>query len=286
MAERRMFSKKIIDSARFIKMPTSSQALYFHMGVRADDDGVVEGYNVMRMIGATEDDLKVLVAKGFVTILNEDLVAYINDWKEHNLIRADRKIDSIYKDLLLQIVPEVQILEPKQRSDVKNKQVNTSNGQPVDNQWTTNGQPMDVQMPSMDGEMSAQDRLGKDRLGKDRLGKDKSMRKTIDYQKIVDMYNDTCVSFPRLKTLSDSRKKAIKARFNSGYTYDDFKKLFEKAEQSTFLKGSNKNNWSATFDWLIKDSNMAKVLDGNYDNKSSYQSDYSFETTKIGDIEF
>ena len=276
MAERRMFSKKIIDSARFIKMPTSSQALYFHMGVRADDDGVVEGYNVMRMIGATEDDLKVLVAKGFVTILNEDLVAYINDWKEHNLIRADRKIDSIYKDLLLQIVPEVQILEPKQRSDVKNKQVNTSNGQPVDNQWTTNGQPMDVQMPSMDGEMSAQDRLGKD----------KSMRKTIDYQKIVDMYNDTCVSFPRLKTLSDSRKKAIKARFNSGYTYDDFKKLFEKAEQSTFLKGSNKNNWSATFDWLIKDSNMAKVLDGNYDNKSSYQSDYSFETTKIGDIEF
>ena len=145
---------------------------------------------------------------------------------------------------------------------------------------------MDVQMPSMDGEMSAQDRLGKDRLGKDRLGKDKSMRKTIDYQKIVDMYNDTCVSFPRLKTLSDSRKKAIKARFNSGYTYDDFKKLFEKAEQSTFLKGSNKNNWSATFDWLIKDSNMAKVLDGNYDNKSSYQSDYSFETTKIGDIEF
>ena len=284
MAERRMFSKKIIDSARFIKMPTSSQALYFHMGVRADDDGIVEGYNVMRMIGATEDDLKVLVAKGFVTILNEDLVAYINDWKEHNLIRADRKVDSIYKDLLLQIVPEVQLLEPKQRSDVKNKQVNTPNGRPVDNQWTASGQPMDVQMQSIDGEMSAQDRLGKDRLGKDRLGKDR--RESIDYQRIVDMYNDTCVSFPRLKILSDNRKKAIKARFNSGYTYDDFKKLFEKAEQSTFLKGSNKNNWSATFDWLIKDSNMAKVLDGNYDNKSSFQSQYSFETTKIGDIEF
>lgn len=171
MAERRMFSKKIIDSARFIKMPTSSQALYFHMGVRADDDGIVEGYNVMRMIGATEDDLKVLVAKGFVTILNEDLVAYINDWKEHNLIRADRKVDSIYKDLLLQIVPEVQLLEPKQRSDVKNKQVNPPDGRPVDNQWTTNGRPMDVQMQSMDGEMSAQDRLGKDSLRQDNIGK-------------------------------------------------------------------------------------------------------------------
>lgn len=165
MAERRMFSKKIVDSARFIKMPVSSQALYFHMGVRADDDGVVEGYNVMRMIGATEDDLKVLVAKGFVTILNEDLVAYINDWKEHNLIRADRKVDSIYKNLLLQIVPEVQLLEPKQRSDVKKKQSKEFSGQPMDVQWTTNGQ-------SMDSEMSAQDRIGKDRLGQDNIGKD------------------------------------------------------------------------------------------------------------------
>ena len=159
-----MFSKKIIDSARFLKMPISSQALYFHMGVRADDDGVVEGYNVMKMTGATEDDLKVLVAKGFVTVLNEDLVSYINDWKEHNLIRADRKVDSIYKDLLLKIVPEVQILEPKQRSDVKKKQSSQSDGQPTDVQWTTSGQPVD-------GEMSAQDRLGKDRLGQDNIGK-------------------------------------------------------------------------------------------------------------------
>ena len=159
-----MFSKKIIDSARFLKMPISSQALYFHMGVRADDDGVVEGYNVMKMTGATEDDLKVLVAKGFVTVLNEDLVTYINDWKEHNLIRADRKVDSIYKDLLLQIVPEVQILEPKQRSDVKKKQSNQGDGQPMDVQWITNGQ-------SMDGEMSAQDRLGQDNIGKVNIGK-------------------------------------------------------------------------------------------------------------------
>ena len=259
MAERRMFSKKIIDSARFLKMPISSQALYFHMGVRADDDGVVEGYNVMKMTGATEDDLKVLVAKGFVTVLNDDLVSYINDWKEHNLIRADRKVDSIYKDLLLQIVPEVQILEPKQRSDVKKKQSNQNVRQPMDVKWTTNGQ-------SMDGEMSAQDRLGKDSIGEDRKGKD---RLNIDYQRIVDMYNDTCVSFPRLKTLSDSRKKSIKARFNSGYTYEDFGNLFKKAENSNFLKGSNDRNWSATFDWLIKDSNMAKVLDGNYDERNN-----------------
>jgi len=89
----------------------------------------------------------------------------------------------------------------------------------------------------------------------------------IDYQRIVDMYNATCVSFPKLKSLSDNRKKAIKARLKT-YSYDDFKTLFEKAEASSFLKGANDRNWSATFDWLIKDSNMAKVLDGNYDNRS------------------
>lgn len=96
--------------------------------------------------------------------------------------------------------------------------------------------------------------------------RDRDKRESIDYQKIVNMYNDTCVSFPRFKTLSDSRKKSIKARFKSGYTYEDFENLFKKAESSSFLKGANNRNWSATFDWLIKDSNMAKVLDGNYDS--------------------
>ena len=91
-------------------------------------------------------------------------------------------------------------------------------------------------------------------------------RESINYQLIADMYNATCVSFPRLVSLSDSRKKAIKARLNT-YSLDDFESLFHKAEASDFLKGKNDRNWSATFDWLIKDSNMAKVLDGNYDNK-------------------
>ena len=87
-----------------------------------------------------------------------------------------------------------------------------------------------------------------------------------DYQKVVDLYNNICVSYPTLKKLSDARKKAIKARLNS-YTIDDFKTLFENAESSDFLKGKNNNDWSASFDWLIKDNNMAKVLEGNYRNK-------------------
>jgi hypothetical protein len=229
-------------------MPISSQALYFHLGLNADDDGVVEAYNVIKTCGCTEDDLRVLVSKGFVQVLNEDLVSYITDWNENNKIRADRKIDSIYKDLLISVNPDVVLIEKKQRADVKR----TTNGQPMDNQWTANGRH----------------RIGKDRIGKDRIGEDSigKVREEIDYQLIADMYNDTCVSFPRLTTLSDARKKAIKARLKT-YSVEDFQRLFDKAEGSTFLKGGNDRNWSATFDWLIKDTSMAKVLDGNYDNK-------------------
>ena len=94
--------------------------------------------------------------------------------------------------------------------------------------------------------------------------------KTIPYQEIADLYNSICKSYPRLTKLSDARKKAIKARLNT-YALDDFKTLFQMAEESDFLKGKNDRNWSATFDWLIKDSNMAKVLDGNYKNSKPKQ---------------
>lgn len=100
------------------------------------------------------------------------------------------------------------------------------------------------------------------------LSKEKVKKERFPCQQIADMYNNTCVSFPRLVSLSDARKKAIKARLNT-YSLENFQTLFEKAEASDFLKGKNDRNWSATFDWLIKDANMAKVLDGNYDNKDN-----------------
>ena len=91
-------------------------------------------------------------------------------------------------------------------------------------------------------------------------------REKTDYKKVVDLYNETCVSFPKLRALSDARKKAIKARLRT-YTLEDFEEVFRKAEASSFLKGGNGRDWSANFDWLLKDGNFAKVLDGNYDDK-------------------
>ena len=93
-------------------------------------------------------------------------------------------------------------------------------------------------------------------------------RESITCQQIVDLYHSICKSFSSVRSLSESRKKAIKARLNT-YTLDDFKTVFENAEASSFLKGSNDRNWTATFDWLIKDANMAKVLEGNYADKGN-----------------
>ena len=91
----------------------------------------------------------------------------------------------------------------------------------------------------------------------------------VDCQQIVDLYHSTCKSFPSVRSLSESRKKAIKARLKT-YSLEDFKTVFENAEASSFLKGSNDRNWSANFDWLIADKNMAKVLEGNYADKPRY----------------
>lgn len=124
MGDRRMISRTVVDSARFLKMPATSQNLYFHLVVNADDDGIVEAYRVMTMCKAHEDDLRVLVGKQFVQILNEDLLTYIIHWRNMNVLRADRKTDSIYKDLLLQVNPDVELLEKKERSDLKKKQKN------------------------------------------------------------------------------------------------------------------------------------------------------------------
>ena len=98
--------------------------------------------------------------------------------------------------------------------------------------------------------------------------KEEERRKRIDYQLIADMYNEICISFPRLTVMSDKRKQSVKARLNT-YTVEQFREMFEKAEASSFLKGSNNRNWQANFDWLIKDSNFAKVLEGNYDDKGN-----------------
>ena len=100
MAERRMFARAITGGARFLQMPATARLLYYDLGQEADDDGCCETYGVMRKTGASEDDLRLLVNKGFVRILNDDLVVHIVHWTINNHIRKDRYHPGIYKSLI------------------------------------------------------------------------------------------------------------------------------------------------------------------------------------------
>lgn len=96
MAERRMFSKTIIDSDAFLDMPLSTQALYFHLSMRADDEGFVGNpRKILRMIGASEDDIKILIMKRFILTFDSGIVV-IKHWKIHNYIQNDRFKETTY----------------------------------------------------------------------------------------------------------------------------------------------------------------------------------------------
>ncbi len=100
MANRRMFSLDVVDTDVFLDLPISSQALYFHLGMRADDDGFVSSpKRVTSMIGANQDDLKLLIAKGFIIAL-EDGIIVIRHWKQNNYIQNDRRKSTIYQSQL------------------------------------------------------------------------------------------------------------------------------------------------------------------------------------------
>lgn len=153
MAERRMFAKTVIGSARFLRMPATSRLLYYDLGMEADDDGCVEAFGVIRKTGATEDDLRVLASRGFVHVLNDDLVSYITDWSKNNYIRKDRYQQGIYTKLLIKLNDKI-------------------DGIPADNQKDINGIPDDNQRYT-------QDRLGKDSIGKDSISACKESSSSI-----------------------------------------------------------------------------------------------------------
>ena len=111
--------------------------------------------------------------------------------------------------------------------------------------------------------------------------KDKEKEK-IQYNVVVDDYNRICANLPKVTALSDARKKAIKARINK-YGCDGVMKAFRKASESDFLNGTNGRNWRANFDWIMKDANMAKILDGNYDNRGQAEGNDYFSRNGIDD---
>lgn len=154
MAERRMFAKTIVDSDMFIDMPMSARLLYYDLAMRADDDGFVNSpKKIMRFVGASMDDMNVLIAKQFI-IPFESGVVVIKHWKIHNYIQKDRYKATSYQ-------------AEKESLTLKNGTYYTDDLPDVSN--------LDTECIQDVYSLDTQDRLGKDRLGKDRieLGKDR-----------------------------------------------------------------------------------------------------------------
>lgn len=110
-------------------------------------------------------------------------------------------------------------------------------------------------------------------------------REQTNYKAVVDSYNSLCKSFPKVTKLSERRRKAIRARLKE-YSLAEIEKAFALAEESEFLKGANNRNWMASFDWIISDSNLPKVLEGKYANRASPNGTSGKSQSMFGDDDF
>ena len=243
MAEKRMFSKTIVDSDAFLDMPLSAQALYFHLSMRADDDGFLNNAKkIMRTINANQNDYDLLIAKAFI-IQFDDGICVIKHWRINNYLRSDRYKPTIYQ-------------EQKNMLEIKD-----------------NGRYSLINQDGIpDGyQCETQNSIDKNSIDKNSNSIKDTICPTGTVERIVKKWN----------TLSDlgikpvmkigertQRKEWLSARLKT-YSEEDFITAINNIRESKFLQGHNKNGWVITFDWFIRPNNFPKVLEGNYNMGTS-----------------
>jgi hypothetical protein len=217
MAEKRMFTQKIVDSDAFLDMPLSTQALYFHLNMRADDDGFINNpKRIQRTIGASEDDLKLLVAKRFC-ICFENGVIVIKHWRMHNTLRKDRYNPTQYQD-------EYKALMTKEN----NSYTENLTGNQVATSWQPSG-----------NQLVPQYNLSKDKLSKDKVNKDISNSKIQRHK--YGTYENVL--------LSDEEMEKLQSEFPY-----DWEERIERVSEYCASKGVTYKNYLATIrTWARKD---------------------------------
>lgn len=201
MAERRMVSKTIMQTQKFLRLPLETQALYVHLVINSDDDGIVEAFPVVRMIGASEDSLGLLVIKQFIKPLNQDMVYFITDFNEQNKIRPDRHKPSIHRNLAIQQlgleVDGSRLVEPGK----------------VVLELTEEGRAVDGQVTD-----KCPHSIGKGSIGKGSID-------NIPYKEIIDYLNSK--TGKNYRDNVQKNRSLIKARWSEGYRLDDFKQVID-----------------------------------------------------------
>ena len=231
MAERRMFAKTIIDSDAFLDMPLSTQALYFHLSMRGDDDGFINNpKKIQRMIGASDDDLKLLVAKNFIIPFDSGVVV-IKHWKIHNYIRKDRYQETAY---------------------IEEKSLLTTKGNGSYTIGLSNGIPDGCQVVD---QRLTQDSIGKDSIGKDSIGKDSIGKDSISEDEPPTPTPSTKKSEPKHKygeykhvRLKDSELDKLKLDYGTKMADDCITFLDEYIEMKGYKA---KNHYLCIKKWVV-----------------------------------
>ncbi|MGL9977258.1 hypothetical protein IGL66_001748 [Enterococcus sp. DIV0908] len=228
MAERRMFAKTIIDSDAFLDMPLSTQSLYFHLSMRADDDGFINNpKKIQRMVGCGDDDLKLLMAKRFILVFDSGVIV-IKHWKIHNYIRNDRYKPTLYQE------EKAELAEKNSKAyTFKTEIIESENnlGIPDDNRM---GYQMDTQV----------------RLGKDRLVKDKKKNSVEPSSTMHELFEKVWKTYPKKTNKKKAREQFLK-KFKTEEDLESFKKGYKD-----YLAYIKLNDWyhpQELFRWIRDD---------------------------------
>lgn len=276
MANKRMFTMKIVDSDAFLDMPLSAQCLYFHLNMRADDDGFIGNpKRVAKIINASDDDLKLLLAKRFVLPFDNGVVV-IKHWRMHNTLSSGR-------------YHETQYLEEKSSLLLKdNNSYSFNSGNPIDDskliEMYSEKKPENKRRTTGEQTENADIDIDIDKdldLGSDKdsdLGEDEeddvepkafsfpsssvTLRKE-DLQRIVEAWNGIGLSRIVRITTDSERYRMLKARVKE-YGVDAVIEAIRKIPEQPFLMGEGNKGWTINFEWLVKPNNFPKVLEGNY----------------------
>lgn len=227
MAERRMFAKKITESDAFLDMPMSTQALYFHLNMSADDDGFVNNpKKIQRMVGASDDDLKLLKLKSFIITFDSGIIV-IKHWKMHNYIQSDRYKPTDY-------------VEEKSMLDLKKNKSYTLNGNAMDTEC--------IQDVSVGKVRVGKDRVGKVSIDKDNIKDKKTLAVAQTYFPNDEKLNQTFIDFIKMrKTIKNGAmtERAITMMINKLSKYDNDTAI-------EMLNRSIINNWKDVYE--LKDT--------------------------------
>lgn len=266
LAQKRMFTMKIVDSDAFLDMPATTQCLYFHLNMRADDDGFIGNpKRIMKITGASEDDLRLLIAKRFVLTF-EDGVIVIKHWRMHNTLSRDRYVETSYTN------------EKKMLLLKDNGSYSLTGGNPIDDtrliersgRQTQQRRNKDATKTHSDKGLNIDKDIDKEKDNKLIVSLDTICQ--TDVRRVIEEWNKLQeVGINPIRDIKPSSKRyqLLKGRIRE-YGIDEVLNAINNVRNSDFLRGENNRGWMITFDWFVKPNNFLKTLEGNYNKEGQH----------------